>query len=58
MARTPARRPRGHPPIATTLRTPLSRWGFALLAVLAASSGQTGPFLVTATLAAYAWKHR
>lgn len=58
MARTPARRPRGHSPLTTTLRTPLSRWGWTLLAILALTSGQTIPFLITATLATYAWRNR
>lgn len=58
MARTPARRPRGHSPLAATFRTPLARWGFTVLAFLALTTAQTGPFLVTAALATYAWKNR
>jgi hypothetical protein len=37
-------------------RRPLARWGFTALALLAIATGQTGPFLVTAVLAAYAWR--
>lgn len=58
MGRTPTRRPTGHSPLVTTLRTPLARWGFTALAVLALATAQTGPFLVTAALAAYAWRNR
>jgi len=58
MARTPARRPRGQSPLVATLRLPLARYGFTVLAFLALSTGQTGPFLVTAALATYAWRHR
>lgn len=58
MARTPTRRQRGHSPLATTLRTPLARWGFTLLALLAATTAQPGPFLITTALAAYAWRNR
>lgn len=58
MGRTPARRPTSRSPILTTLRTPLARWGFTALAFLALATAQTGPFLVTAALAAYGWRHR
>lgn len=58
MARTPARRPRGHSPLTATLRLPLTRWGFTLLALLALTTGQTIPFLITAALATYAWRNR
>jgi hypothetical protein len=39
-------------------RRPLARWGFSTCAVLALATQQTVPFLVTAALAAYAWKTR
>jgi hypothetical protein len=57
MARTPARRPRGHSPLLASLRTPLAKYGFTLLAFLALATAQTGPFLITAALAAYAWRN-
>jgi hypothetical protein len=41
-----------------TFRTPLARWGFTACALLALLTQQTGPFIVTAALAAYAWKTR
>lgn len=37
---------------------PLARYGFTTLAVAALLTAQTGPFLVTAVLAAYAWRCR
>lgn len=37
-------------------RRPLARWGFTTLAAIALLTAQTGPFLVTAALAAYAWR--
>lgn len=37
---------------------PLARWGFTVLAVLAAATGQLGPFLVTTVLAVYSWRVR
>ncbi|MEU5908931.1 MULTISPECIES: hypothetical protein [Actinomycetes] len=41
------------------MHTPLARWGFTALAVLSVLTAQPGPFLVTAALAAYAWRcHR
>jgi hypothetical protein len=58
MTRTPTRRPRGHSPILTTLRQPLARYGFTLLAVVALTTGQTIPFLITAAIATYAWRTR
>lgn len=40
-------------------RSPLARYGFTVLAVAALLTAQTGPFLVTAALAAYSWRsHR
>jgi hypothetical protein len=39
-------------------RSPLARWGFTVLAVLALTSSQTIPFLITAALATYAWRNR
>ena len=47
MGRPPTRRPTNSPTLAT-LQTPLARWGFTTLAVLALATAQTGPFLVTA----------
>lgn len=58
MTRTPTRRPRGHSPILATLRQPLAKWGFTVLAVVALTTGQTVPFLVTAAIATYAWRTR
>ncbi|MDX3575956.1 hypothetical protein [Streptomyces sp. FL07-04A] len=58
MARTPTRRPRGHSPILATLRQPLAKWGFTLLAFLALTTEQTVPFLITAAIATYAWRTR
>lgn len=37
---------------------PLARWGFTVCAVVAVLTAQPGPFLVTAALAAYAWRCR
>ena len=37
-------------------RTPLARYGFSVLAAVALLTAQPGPFLVTAALAAYAWR--
>lgn len=37
---------------------PLARWGFTVCAVVALATAQTGPFLVTAVLAVYAWRCR
>lgn len=37
-------------------RTPLARYGFSACAVVALLTAQPGPFLVTAALAAYAWR--
>ncbi|MGW2170391.1 hypothetical protein ACWC1C_07645 [Streptomyces sp. NPDC001705] len=38
--------------------SPLARWGFTALAGVAVLTAQPGPFLVTAALAAYAWRCR
>jgi hypothetical protein len=35
---------------------PLARWGFTISAAIALMTAQPGPFLVTAALAAYAWR--
>ncbi|MEH0417843.1 hypothetical protein [Streptomyces sp. B21-083] len=40
------------------MHTPLARWGFTVLAVIALATAQTGPFLACAVLAAYAWRCR
>jgi hypothetical protein len=37
-------------------RRPLARYGFTVCAAVALLTGQTGPFLVTAVLAAYSWR--
>ncbi|MGW3191615.1 hypothetical protein ACWDBT_27620 [Streptomyces ardesiacus] len=37
---------------------PLARWGFTVCALVAIATAQPGPFLVTAALAAYSWRHR
>ncbi|MFI8351298.1 hypothetical protein [Streptomyces sp. NPDC085596] len=50
----PARR--GTSPLAVTLHTPLSRWAFTALAILALATGQGWPFEVTAMLAWLAWR--
>lgn len=39
-------------------RSPLARWGFTALALLALATGQPVPFLVAAVLAAYSWRVR
>lgn len=38
------------------LRSPLARWGFTALALLAAVTGQLGPAAFAAAIAAYAWR--
>jgi hypothetical protein len=54
--RTPARRSRTNLPL--LLRTPLARWGFTILALLAAGTDQVWPFAITALLATYGWRTR
>jgi hypothetical protein len=39
-------------------QTPLARWGFTVCAAVAFLTEQTLPFLVSAAVAAYAWKIR
>lgn len=39
-------------------RQPLARWGFTVCAAVALLTAQAGPFLVSAVLAAYAWRCR
>ncbi|MFF7142282.1 hypothetical protein ACFZB5_13670 [Streptomyces nodosus] len=39
-------------------RSPLARYGFTVLAVLALATAQTGPALVCTALAIHAWRHR
>ncbi|MFC7983826.1 hypothetical protein [Streptomyces sp. NPDC057336] len=39
-------------------RTPLARYGFTVCAAVALLTAQPGPFLVSAALAAYAWRNR
>lgn len=36
--------------------TPLARWGFTACALLAATTHQPWPALITGTIAAYAWR--
>lgn len=56
MSRTPTRRTRTRVPVLHLLRTPLARWGFTALALLAAYSDQVWPFVITTALAAYGWR--
>lgn len=64
MRRPPVRRhrrcrcPRGRSPIVDTLHTPLTRWGFTALALLALAGSLTWPFLITTGIATWAWRHR
>lgn len=41
-----------------TLTSPLARWGFTILAILAAYVPSPGAFLITAGLAFYGWRER
>ncbi|MGQ5606180.1 hypothetical protein [Streptomyces sp. EKS3.2] len=41
-----------------TFSSPLARWGFTVCAAAAIATAQPGPFLVSAVLAAYAWRCR
>lgn len=50
--------PRGRSPLIDTAHTPLARWGFTALALLAFAAALVWPFLITAGLAAWAWRHR
>lgn len=56
MSRTPTRRTRPRASALHLLRTPLARWGFTALALLAAYSDQVWPFAITTALAAYGWR--
>ncbi|MFE9812434.1 hypothetical protein [Streptomyces sp. NPDC005548] len=56
MNRTRTRQPRTRRSVLPLLRTPLARWGFTVLALLALMSDQVWPFVVTAGLAAYGWR--
>lgn len=56
MTRTRTRRPRTRGSVLPILRTPLARWGFTALAVLALMSDQLWPFVITTVLAAYGWR--
>ena len=40
------------------LTSPLGRWGFTLLALLAITNGQYAPALVCTSIALYAWNTR
>ncbi|MFG2269116.1 hypothetical protein ACGFNY_05000 [Streptomyces chartreusis] len=44
--------------IVDTFHAPLTRWGFTVLALLALYASMGWPFVITAGLAALAWKHR
>lgn len=50
--------PKGRSPIVDTCHTPLARWGFTVLALLAVTNQLTGPTLLTGGLAWWAWRHR
>lgn len=50
--------PRGQSPILGTFHTPLTRWGFTLLALIAFAGELPIPFLATTTAAVLAWRHR
>lgn len=50
--------PRGRSPLVDTFHTPLARYGFTLLALLALAAGLAWPFLATASLAYITWRHR
>lgn len=52
------RHPPRHRTPAEVLATPLGRWGFTILALLATLTAQPGPALTTTVLALYAWRHR
>jgi hypothetical protein len=45
-------------PFLSTLGTPVCRWGFTLMAVLAAINGMTGAAVFSGTLAMLAWQYR
>lgn len=45
-------------PLADTFHAPLTRWGFTLLALLAAANQLTWPAVITGLLAWWAWRHR
>lgn len=49
---------RAHSPLARTMRTPLARWGFTVLALFAATNQLAWPALACTAFAVYAWKHR
>lgn len=55
---TRTQRTRRHQPLLHHLRTPLARWGFTILALLAATTQQVWPFLITTARAAYGWRTR
>lgn len=60
----PARRrrvcrcPRGRSPIVDTAHSPLARWGFTLLTLLALAADMAWPFVVAGVLTAWTWRHR
>lgn len=49
---------RNRSPIVDTAHTPLARYGFSALALLALATHLAWPFLITTGLAAWAWRHR
>ncbi|MFD9443394.1 hypothetical protein [Streptomyces sp. NPDC060001] len=55
---TRTRQTRRRPPLLHHLRTPLARYGFTTLALLAAATDQVWPFVITAALATYGWRTR
>lgn len=50
--------PRGRSPLIDTFHTPVARWGFTLCALVAFVAELPLPFVVTAAVAAFAWRHR
>lgn len=48
---------RARSPLLNSLCTPISRWGFTLLAVAGLYAGLTLPTLIAATVATIAWRH-
>ncbi|GAA3852251.1 hypothetical protein GCM10023084_03070 [Streptomyces lacrimifluminis] len=60
----PARRrricrcPRGRSPIVDTAHSPLARWGFTALALLALAADMAWPFILVGALAVWTWRHR
>lgn len=57
MTRTPTRRTRRRM-LLHHLHTPLARWGFTTLAILAATTNQVWPCAFATALAVYGWRTR